>query len=361
MPSHKSSDNGPVRSLFFVASAVAGTVAVYALVEEPTIRLEQLQIVDLGSDVAALAVHPNRALLYASVRSVPAVAVMSFDQRIGLLDRVCDVPVPSQLVSLACDPGGRRLFGASYRDNVVVSLVLDDNAIPAAQPTDVFAAGSHPHCALPAPDGSVWVSVLGDDVVLRIPVDEHGRFSRADIRTTRLPAGFGPRHLVVAAGLDEVLVLGERSGDIARIAARDGAVVGRWSTLPPAAGLAPGVVRELDRENPATAADGRPLTWAADLALNLDESVVYSCERRAGLLSISSVRDGALRRAIPTESQPRAIALDPGGRYLLVTGERATTVTLYAIDPHDGDIEAVAQAPVPAGALWVESLQLPAG
>jgi 6-phosphogluconolactonase len=350
-----------VRSFFFVASAVAGTVAVYAVIEEPAIRLEQVQIIDIGSDVAALAVHPNRALLYASVRSVPAVAVMSIDQRTGLLDRVCDVPVSSQLVSLACDPGGRWLFGASYRDNVVVSLLLDGNGIPAAQLTDVFAAGSHPHCVLPAPDGSVWVSVLGDDVVLRIPVDEYGRFSRAEIRTTRLAAGFGPRHLVVAARRDEVLVIGERSGDIARIAAQDATVVRQWTTLPPEAGLAPGIVRELDRENPTTSADGRPLTWAADLALSVDEDVVYSCERRASLLSISSVRDGQLRRAIPTESQPRAIALDPAGRYLLVSGERATTVTMYAVDPHDGDIEPAAQAPVPTGALWVESLRLPAG
>jgi 6-phosphogluconolactonase len=198
-------------------------------------------------------------------------------------------------------------------------------------------------------------------VVLQIPVDEHGRFSRADIRTTALPAGFGPRHLVVAARRDEVLVIGERSGEIARIAAQDATVVGRWSTLPAEAGLAPGVVRELDRENPATAADGRPLTWAADLALSVDEDVVYSCERRASLLSISSVQHGQLRRAIATENQPRAIALDPAGRYLLVTGERATTVTMYAVDQNDGDIEAVAQAPAPAGALWVESLRLPAG
>jgi 6-phosphogluconolactonase len=347
--------------LFFVASAVAGTVAGYAAVEEPKVRLEQVQIVDVGSDVAALAVHPNRTLLYASVRSVPAVATMSIDPRTGRLDRVCDLPVPSQLVSLACDPGGRRLFGASYRDHVVVSLLLDDNGVPAARQTDVFAAGSHPHCVLPLPDGSVWVSALGDDVVLRIPVDEHGRFCRADIRTSRLPAGFGPRHLVVAARRDEVLAIGERSGEIARIAAHDGTVIGRWSTLPPEAGLAPGVVRELDRENPATAQDGRPLIWAADLALSADEEVVYSCERRASLLSISSVRHGRLRRAIPTQTQPRAIALDPAGRYLLVTGERASTVTMYAVDPHDGDIEAVAQAPVPAGALWVESLRRPTG
>jgi 6-phosphogluconolactonase len=159
-----------VRTIFFVASAVAGTVAVYAVVEEPAIRLEQVQIIDIGSDVAALAVHPSRALLYASVRSVPGVAVMSIDRRTGLLERVAEVAVSTQLVSLACDPGGRWLFGASYRDHIVTSMLLDDNGIPAAQLTDVFAAGSHPHCVLPAPDGSIWVSVLGDDVVLRIPV-----------------------------------------------------------------------------------------------------------------------------------------------------------------------------------------------
>jgi 6-phosphogluconolactonase len=300
-------------------------------------------------------------VLYASVRSAPAIIAMSIDEGNGRLELISDVRASFPLVSLAVDPAAGCLFGASYRDHVVVSIALDDRGIPAAQPTDVFVVGSHPHCIVPAHDGSVWVSVLGDDVVLRIPVDRQGRLSRAGIRTTQLPEGFGPRHLVDAPGRREILVIGERSGDIARIATRDGEVAGRWSTLPPQAGLAPGIVRELDRENATVDADGRPLTWAADIALSADEDVVYSCERRASLLSVSSVRAGELRRAMPTEEQPRGIALAPDGRYLLVTGELAATVTMYAVDPDDGDLEPVAHAPVPAGALWVESLTLAPG
>jgi 6-phosphogluconolactonase len=263
------------------------------------------------------------------------------------------------LVSLAVDPAARYLFGASYRDHVVVSIPLHDQGTPAARAADVFAVGSHPHCIVPAHDGSVWVSVLGDDTVLRIPVDGNGRFARPGVRTTRLPDGFGPRHLVEAPRRREILVLGERCGDIARIATADGKVTGTWSTLPPETGLAPGIVRELDRENATVDLDGRPLTWAADIALSANEDVVYSCERRASLLSVSSVSAGKLRHAMPTEQQPRGIALDPSGRYLLATGELAATITMYAVDPGDGDLEPVAHAPVPAGALWVESLALP--
>jgi 6-phosphogluconolactonase len=349
------------RSVFYVASATAGTVTVYAVVEAPTLRLQQVQIVEVGPDVAALALHPNRAVLYASVRSGPAVVAMSIDARSGRLDPICDVQTSSPWVSLKIAPSGRLLFGASYRDHVVVSIALDDRGTPATEATDAFLAGSHPHCIVPAPDGSVWISVLGDDVVLRVPVEDQGRFSRTGIRATRLPEGFGPRHLVVAPRRGEILVIGERSGDIARIAIRGGTVAGRWSTLPPAAGLAPGIVRELDRENATVDADGRPLMWAADITLSPNEDIVYTCERRTSVLSVSSVRAGALRRVMPTVAQPRGIALDPAGRYLLATGELAATVTMYAVDPDDGDLEPVAHAPVPAGALWVESLALAPG
>jgi 6-phosphogluconolactonase len=348
----------PPRSVFYVASATAGTVTVYAVVESPALQLEQVQVVDVGADVAALALHPRGDVLYASVRSGPTLVTLAIDRRSGRLDPVAEVPISAQLVSLAIEPSGRYLFGASYRDHVVVSIALADDGIPAPQATDVFLAGSHPHCVVPDQHGSVWVSVLGDDLVLRIPVDQDGRFVRPDISATRLREAFGPRHLVVAPEGHELFVIGERSGDIARIATGDGGVTAQWSTLPPEADLAPGIVRELDRENADVDAEGRPLTWAADLALHAGGDIVYSCERRTSRLSISSLRAGGLRRVLATEAQPRGLGLDPTGRYLLVTGELADTVTLYAVDPDDGDLEPVAQAPVPAGALWVESLVL---
>ncbi len=48
----------------------------------------------------------------------------------------------------------------------------------------------------------------------------------------------------------------------------------------------------------------------------------------------------------PREKQPRGIAVDPAGRFLVASGERSDRISSYAIDPKDGRLTPVSQAPV---------------
>ena len=335
---------------FYVASADTGTVTVYA-VEDAGLRVQD--VVEVGPDATALALSGDR--IYAAVRTVPAIATLAVDRGTGGVRPVATTPVETELVYLSVSPDRRRVFGASYSDGAVESVAVDADGVVLAGSSDVFAIGPNAHSILPAADGaSVWVAVLGTDLVRRVPLDADGRFVPDHTVDVALPDGFGPRHLAYEPSGD-LLVFGERTGGLARISVREHHVSARWSTVSPELGMAPGVIRGPGNE-PETDAAGRPLIWAADLAVSPDGRFVWSTERRKSVIMQSDAATGTVLATTPTEQQPRGIGLDPTGRYLLATGERSSTVTLYTVDSSSGALDAVAQAPVGAGALWVESL-----
>jgi 6-phosphogluconolactonase len=56
----------------------------------------------------------------------------------------------------------------------------------------------------------------------------------------------------------------------------------------------------------------------------------------------------------PTEKQPRGFAIDPTGRFVVVTGEKSDTLSSYAIDLDSGALKLVGRYPTGKGANWVE-------
>ena len=56
----------------------------------------------------------------------------------------------------------------------------------------------------------------------------------------------------------------------------------------------------------------------------------------------------------PTEKQPRGFAIDPSGKFAVVTGEKSDTITSYAIDAETGALKEIGKYPAGKGANWVE-------
>ena len=56
----------------------------------------------------------------------------------------------------------------------------------------------------------------------------------------------------------------------------------------------------------------------------------------------------------PTEKQPRGFAVDPKGRYMVVSGEKSDTISVYAIDQASGALTLLQKYPTGKGANWVE-------
>ena len=302
----------------------------------------------LGADLAAVAAHPDGGWLYASVRSLPGIVRLSVDPDTGQPHRHDVLRDPARFVHLSATPAGEALIGADYAGEVAIFPLSDGR--PDDRSATRLHPGRHPHAAMASAD-TLWIALLGEDCVLQVPLDR-GRPSVDGATRTTLPDGFGPRHIALTGA--GAVVIGERQGALARVprgAMEPDAV---WSILPEGLDLAPGIVRATPAPEPTHAADGRPLIWAADLAVSADGQTVYASERRTSRLSVSRLDSagGQLVKSVETEPRPRALALDRSARWLLVSGELADSVTLY--DAGDPELPVIDRCPVARGSVWVQ-------
>jgi 6-phosphogluconolactonase len=97
--------------------------------------------------------------------------------------------------------------------------------------------------------------------------------------------------------------------------------------------------------------------WAADLHLTPDGKFIYASERTCNTISLLSVDAGSGKltylSSTPTERQPRGFAIDPKGKYMVVTGQLSDTISVYAIDS-SGELKLLQKCPTGRDSNWVE-------
>jgi len=81
-------------------------------------------------------------------------------------------------------------------------------------------------------------------------------------------------------------------------------------------------------------------------------------ERTGSTLATFSV-DGASGKlaylvSTTTEKQPRGFAIDPKGRFLVVSGEKSDTISAYKIEEASGGLTLIGKYPAGKDANWVE-------
>jgi 6-phosphogluconolactonase len=58
--------------------------------------------------------------------------------------------------------------------------------------------------------------------------------------------------------------------------------------------------------------------------------------------------------SVSTETQPSNFAIDPSGRFMVVSGEKFDTVSSYAIDQTTGSLKLIGKYPSGKNSNWVE-------
>ena len=132
------------------------------------------------------------------------------------------------------------------------------------------------------------------------------------------------------------------------------------SGLPPDSKLGPGAPRG------AVGAPGGPPPrntdndiWAADIHMTPNGKFLYISER-----TVQHAGGVQRRRAQPASSRisaarpPRSSRADsrsiPKGRFLVASGEKSDTISVYAIDQSSGALKLLQKYPTGKGSNWVE-------
>ncbi|VBB13307.1 lactonase family protein [Burkholderia stabilis] len=336
-----------------VSNAADGDLATLSLAGDGTLApLARYPAADVAMPIA---VQPDRARLYVATRGEqPTIVAFRVAAATGALARIGATAIDASHAYLSLDRSGRWLLGASYGGN---SLSLYDAARVRdgdGTPLQVTNGIANAHAVIVSPDNRfAYVSSLGSDRVFSFAlVEDAGGLRALEHGETRVPAGFGPRHLRFARDSHALIVVSEFHGTLATFARDpDNGRLGEAhvSARHPA-------VAELAHGHARPPAPVEPSVWAADFHLTPDERFAYVSERTSSqLLCYRRTADGTFEpaHASATETQPRGFAIDPSGHWLVACGEQSEQVSVYAIAPDDGTLSLHARAPGGRGANWV--------
>ena len=172
-----------------------------------------------------------------------------------------------------------------------------------------------------------------------------------------------PRHIIISSDNRFAYLLNELTAEVTTLALDAGSgqlkPVGTAKAVPPDSKLVPGMPRGAVGTPGANQAPRNTDNdvWASDLHLTPDGRFLYAAERTNASITGFSV-DGATGKltyvsSTPTEKQPRGFAIDPSGRFMVVSGELSQTLSSYAIGA-DGGLRHIGSYAGGKGANWVE-------
>lgn len=347
----------------YVSNAQDGDISTYSMTPEGALQAGARA--KAASVVMPMAVSPDRRFLYAASRSKPfSVHAYAIDPATGALKHLATSPLAESFPYIALDRTGRFLLGASYGAHLISVNAVGSDGRVAADPLQVIPVGRNAHSIrTDATNKFVYVPTLGTDQMFQFTFDAtSGRLTSNTPAVFQLKPTVGPRHFVTSRDNRFMYVLSELHATVTTLSldAKTGllAELSSAAGLPPDSKLGPGaprgavagpnvVPRNLDND-----------IWAADIHLTPDEKLLYITERTSSTLAGFRV-DTATGKltyvgSTPTEKQPRGFAIDPKGRFLVASGEKSETISVYAIDPAGGALRLLSKYPVGKGANWVE-------
>ncbi|SCB34381.1 lactonase family protein [Rhizobium hainanense] len=363
------------RTLVYVSTAVAGTIDAYRM-DGATGTLTPISSVDVGPMVMPMAVSPDRRHLHAVIRVQPyRVLTLAIDPESGRLRQEAVAALPDSMAYVSLDPTGALLFAASYGGSKIAVMLIGKNGLVTAQAQQVIATGRNAHSIVSDRTGKyVFATNLGSDAVQQFTLDpETGILKPNDPIQVATGTGFGPRHIVISPDNKAVYVLTELTGHVIHYALDTDkgtlSEIESVASVPEHAGLSPGIappgpaVSGVSASAVASADNGKPKIWAADIGITPNGKFLYTTERTTSRIALFHVGSGDGRLTYvgnyPTEQQPRGIRIDPSGRFLVASGEKSDRLSVYAIDQADGGLDVVGRYPVNAGANWIEIVTFP--
>lgn len=343
-----------------VSNAEDGDLGIYHL-DAAQARLAAVTRTPAGTVVMPQAPTRDGKQLFVATRGAQP-SIIGYDIGAdGTLTQRFVTPIDASLAYLTVDRDARLLFGASYGGNRL--FVFDARRLESGDgaPLQFIDHIQNAHSIIVSDDDRyAYAASLGSDRVLFYGIARAGNeaalIARGELAT---PAGFGPRHLRLAADGATLYVIGEFHGTVLAVP-RD-PVSGELGE-PVVSDLAPSIAH-LAHGAPRPPAPTRPVVWAADLAVTPDNRFVFATERTANRLITFRVGENrALHYAscIETEPQPRGIRLSPDGTLLAASGELSDSISLYRVDPATGALTQADRIACGKGANWIEILPLQA-
>ncbi len=322
--------------------------------DEDSGALEKLGEVEAAGRPAPLAADPERRFLYVARRDANELSSYSIDQETGGLHLLGVSDLESDPNFLATDKTGRWLLSAYYLAGRCAVHPIDENGVAQSPPVEwrTTARGAH-SMQTDRSNRFAFVPHIGGgngaNAIFQFLFDEeNGTITPNDPATVPQDGDLGPRHYCFHPSLDVLYFSNEQGCSVTAYDFDSGqgtlSAFQTVSTLPP---------RWSGRNS------------CAQIRINPSGAMLFAPNR--GHDSIACFRidrdSGRLTRTaiVPSEPVPRALNLDPLGKFLYAAGLDSGRLAAYKINESWGGLDRVGTYDVGREPMWVLPVTLAAG
>lgn len=329
-------------TFIYVSESKDKTIAVYSF-DETTGDLERVGDFEVSGAVGPLWPSQDQTKLYASVRGSSEFVTAAIDPETGLLTQIGVAPSAGSAAYIYPDKTGNWLLGAYYGEGLA-SVSKIENGVVTGPPIQVFETGKKAHCIQTSPDNRFAFVPHPVDLnkVHQFKFDAAtGTLTNNDPMKMDGKEGAGPRHIQFHPNGKWAYVVNEQEKSVTHCLydADTGTLTKAEtvSTLPP------------DFDEPGGS--------CADIEVSLDGRFVYASNRGHNSIAIlridQATGDLTWLGAEPTAEIPRSFNLMPGEKFLVAAGQRSHELVVYRRDVESGLLERLKTYPCGNAPAWV--------
>jgi 6-phosphogluconolactonase len=280
-----------------------------------------------------LTVHPVLPVLYAAEFATAGRVTTFVIGKDGSLDRIGTNSSFGELAAaVSIHPGTEWAYVANWGSGSLTAFSLDQEGGVAGsepirqpdRPDRPAESEFHPHHIRPVPSGrAVVVTYAGIDEVSVYRADPDGRLSGPPDARIEFPSNSAPRHIEFHPSGKFVYIVGERDSYLYVLDAEDGAPAG---------------IRD---RHPAAPPGHTGINTPSELKLHPDGQALYIGNRGSDCVAIIHIDESGGRvvgsEHVPSLGRgPRAITIDPTGRYLMVGNADSGELAPFSIEKDRG-------------------------
>ena len=308
--------------------------------------LEKLDEVDAPGRPAPLATDPDRRFLYVARRDANELSSYRIDSENGALSLLGDADLESDPNFLATDKTGRWMLSAYYIAGRCAVHPIDEDGVVQSPPIEwrKTASGAH-SMQTDRSNRFAFVPHIsggnGPNTIFQFRFDDtSGRLTPNDPATVPQDGELGPRHYCFHPSLD-VLYFSNEQG--CSVTAYDfDSRAGTLSAFQTASTL--------------------PSLWSgtnscAQIQISPDGKMLFAPNRGHNSIACFAIDpdSGRLTRTaiVPAEPVPRALSLDPAGRFMYAAGLESGNLAAYAVNHGWGGLDRIGTYHVGREPMWV--------
>lgn len=330
-------------TILYVSESGEKRIAIYAM-DEATGELTRKSALDLPGAPGSLAISPDRAHLYAAVRTSKQIASIAVDGTTGALSNPVLSAPSTNAAYVHVDKTGDWLLAASYSEGVATVNRIKNGVIEGA-PVVTLETGKKAHSIQTDPTNRfAFVPHVGElNKVEQLRFDAAAG-TLAPNTPPSMPGGegLGPRHMQFHPNGRWVYFVNEQGKSVTLCDYDKSA----------------GTMRIRQMVSTVPADWDKTKGSCADIHVSTDGRFAYASNRGQDSLAVFSIHaeTGELTSLgqTPTEKTPRSFCLVPGGeKYVVSAGEGSHRLIVYRRDAKTGALTPLKIYDCGKGPAWV--------